>query len=78
MKKYLLIFVIPLSAIAPAFAFADSSSTIPLPSGFVDNMLARTSSLFSDFSSLTYTIIGIILALLVIGELMNMLRKPNN
>ena len=64
------------AALLPAAALAQvtASDTITLPPNFVDNIWAQASLLFTSFSSYTNLIIGVILALLVIGELILMLR----
>ena len=62
----------------PVAAFAqDASDTISLPSNFVDTIWAQASLLFTSLAPYTNMIVGVILALLVIGELIHLLRNPN-
>ena len=80
MKKYIsLPFLISFLSL-PFFALAQSysaSDTIALPPSFIDNMWAQASLLFTSLSSYTEAIIGVLLALVVIGEVVYMIRKPN-
>lgn len=79
MKKYLLIIAVAISSLAlPFLALAQNASdTIALPSNFVDAIWAQSSLLFTSLAPYTNMIIGVVLALLVIGELIALLRKPN-
>ena len=65
-------FLLPLAALAQ-----DASDTINLPSNFVDTIWSQASLLFTSLAPYTNMIIGVILALLVIGELIALLRNPN-
>ncbi|MGH7604672.1 MAG: hypothetical protein ACRENK_11835 [Gemmatimonadaceae bacterium] len=76
MKKFL--FIISLGAIFPLAAYADASSTINISDGMIAAIWAQAQDIFSGTQSYTTMIIGVILALLVIGELIHMLRKPNS
>ena len=77
-KSYYKIGLIILAAFAPVAALAQTASdTINLPPGFVDSIWAQATLLFDSFSSYTNMIIGVVLALIVIGELIALLRNPN-
>jgi hypothetical protein len=80
MKKYLLIISIAISSLSlPFLALAqDASDTIALPSNFVDSIWSQASLLFTSLAPYTNMIVGVVLALLVIGELIALLRKPNS
>lgn len=75
MKK--LIFIISLGGILPLSAFATGSSTINISGGMIDAIWAQAQNLFDGIQPYTNMIVGVILALLVIGELVIMLRNPN-
>ncbi len=77
-KKLLIILTAAAALVLPIAALAqDASDTINLPPTFVDSIWAQAQLLFTSFSSYTNMIIGVILALLVIGELIHLLRNPN-
>ena len=80
MKKYLLIISIAISSLSlPFLALAqDASDTIALPSNFVDSIWSQASLLFTSLAPYTNMSVGVVLALLVIGELIALLRKPNS
>jgi len=76
MKKAFYIFLA--AALFPWVAFADVSSTsIQLPTGFTAQIWTNFNNSFAGLSDYTNLIIGVILVLLVIGELILMLRHPN-
>jgi hypothetical protein len=77
MKK-LFILIAAAVTTAPLLALAqiNASDTINLPPSFMDNVWAEAQNLWTSFSPVIESIIGVILALLVIGELVHMLRKP--
>jgi len=73
MKK--IIFTIAsLLGITPLVSFA-TTSTIALPSGFMDNMWAAFNDAFAGLSPLTYTIMGVLLALVIMETVILMIRK---
>jgi len=76
MKRTLTIFILSLAAL-PALVFADTSSTIILPDTLMPMAWAQVQSLLNGLQSYTSTIIGVLLALIVIGELIVLLRNPN-
>ena len=76
MKKTLTILISTLAAILPAAAFADGSSTIQLPDGFGGAILTQSNGTLVGLNSYTVLIIGTILAVTVIGILIETLRKP--
>jgi len=77
MKKSLQILIIFAAAAGPGFAFA-ASSTIALPDGFTANIWSQAQDIFDGTQGYVTMIIGVILALIVIGELIGMLRNKNN
>jgi hypothetical protein len=78
MKNTIKILIIStIAAIAPGLAFADASSSIVLPENFTASIWSQAQDIFNGFQGYVTMIIGVILALIVIGELVGMLRKPN-
>ena len=75
-KSFNKIGFILIAAIAlPFVALAqDASDTIALPPNFVDSIWSQASLLFTSLAPYTNMIVGVVLALLVIGELILMLR----
>ncbi len=59
----------------PEIAFADSTSTIQLPTGFVVDVLSNTTSFLSNFSGYTTLIISVLLGVVVIEILIGAIRK---
>ena len=77
-KKLLIILTAAAALVLPIAALAqDASDTISLPPNFIDNIWAQATLLFNSFSSYTNMIIGVVLALTIIGELVALLRNPN-
>lgn len=64
-----------LLGITPLVSFADSTSTIALPAGFLDGMWAAFNSAFGGLSPLIYTIMGVLLALVIMETVILMIRK---
>jgi hypothetical protein len=75
-KSFYKIGLILIAAVALPFAALaqDASDTISLPPNFVDTIWAQASLLFTSLAPYTNMIVGVVLALLVIGELILMLR----
>ena len=77
MKKTLFVFSLAAAAILPGLAFADvSSTTIQLPGDFTAVIWSNFNAAFAGLESYTNLLIGVILTLVVIGELIIMLRHP--
>lgn len=76
MKKTLTIFISSLAAL-PALAFAQVSTTsIQLPDNFVATIWQQANNTLLGLNSYTTMIVGTILAVIVIGILIETLRKP--
>lgn len=52
-----------------------ATDTIQLPASFSDNMLAVATNTLGNFAPLVYTIIGILLAIVVVEILIAIFRK---
>jgi hypothetical protein len=74
MKKYLYI-IFPIAIFAPAFAFADVSSTITLPDGFVSGMWSNTTSILTALAPYITTILGVLLAAVLIEVVIGAIKK---
>jgi len=75
MKKIFLLSSLILLVCSANLAFAqDASNTIPLPPGFVDGMMTIAVSQLSQWAPLVYTILGILLAVIVIELLLHSFR----
>jgi hypothetical protein len=72
MKK---IFIISIVAAAPALAFADASSTLALPGDFVGNIWSNVTQILSALGPYTETIIGVVLAAVVLEIIIGALKK---
>lgn len=79
MKKFLtaLLILPSLFILAPFLALADASSTINISNDMISAIWVQAQNIFTGTQNYTTMIIGVILALLVIGELIVMLRHPN-
>jgi len=76
MKKRLSILIFSLAAL-PALAFAQvSTSSIQLPGDFVATIWTQANNTLSGLNGYTTMIVGTILAVTVIGILIETLRKP--
>lgn len=73
MKKIFIIFILALAA--PAAAFAVSSSSIELPDNFTATIWTQANDTLAGLNSYTVLIVGTILAVTVIGILIETLRK---
>jgi hypothetical protein len=77
MKNKLLLAVITL-AVFPAIVFAqiDASSTIPIPSGFTDQVFLLVGNLFAlnSIGGIVAVIVGVLLAFIAIEMLVNAIR----
>ena len=80
MKKFLYISLIPISAaIFPFIASAQSfnaSDTITLPPNFIDLLWQEAGLVFNSLSTYTTTIIGVLLAIVLVETLIILLRRP--
>lgn len=53
----------------------DATNTIQLPTGFTGNMLAVATNTISNISPLVWTILGVLLATVVVEILIGIFRK---
>ena len=80
MKKNLFIFLAIGFAALPFLASAqtyNASDTITLPPGFVDGIWSQAGFVFTSLAPYTNMIVGVLLALIVVGEVISLLRQPN-
>ena len=77
-NKLAIAVLIMTAAVLPMVVFAqiDASSTIPIPSGFIDDVFLVVSNLFalSSIGGIVATIIGVLLAFIAIEMLINAIR----
>jgi hypothetical protein len=80
MKKLLIILAVaPVALALPFLALAqDASDTIALPTGFVDMIWGQAALLFTSFAPYIATIVGVILAALVIDIVIGALHHRGN
>jgi hypothetical protein len=72
MKK--IFFIISSLAFLPAFAFAQSTPTIQLPTNFTADILSQATALLGSLGSYVTLIIGVLLALVVIEFVIGAIR----
>ena len=77
MKNKLITAVLIIAAFpAVVFAQIDASSTIPIPSGFIDQVFLLVGNLFAlnSIGGIVATIVGVLLAFIAIEMLINAIR----
>ena len=67
--------LISAAALLPAFAYAQMTSNITIPSSTVPNIESYASSMFSNFSTVIELIAGVILAGILIEIIIGSMRK---